>query len=158
MQGRWEKLKQRGAISLFVLAVGVGVFFFVGSASQAPTGWGAAYAVAKPASAVELPSSCRIETVGDGKSTAKCDGAKWTAEGQSHTGTLYAYGDDIDNAADGALTFAGEAKSYGDRLYGRPDTWLTVVHLAAVGLAAIGVLALLGSLISVLLPSRRANA
>ncbi|MGW7364485.1 hypothetical protein ACWGI8_13920 [Streptomyces sp. NPDC054841] len=155
MQGRWEKLKQRGGISLFVIAVGVGAFFFIGSASQAPTGWGAAYAFGKPVT-VELPNSCRIETVGDGKSTGKCEGAKWTADGQARTGTLYALGDDIDRSGDGNLTFAGEAKALDDRAYGRPETWLTVVHLGALGVAGIGVLALLGSLVSVLLPSRRA--
>ncbi|MER7818586.1 hypothetical protein [Streptomyces sp. NPDC096153] len=154
MQGRWEKLKQRGGISLFVLAVGLGIFFFVGSASQAPSGWGAAYAAGKPVT-VQLSSSCRIETVGDGKSTGRCEGTKWTVDGRSHTGTLYAYGDDITRSADGALTFSGEAKALGDRAYGRPDTWLTVVHLGALGLAAIGILALLGSLVSVILPSRR---
>ncbi|MFD7441458.1 hypothetical protein [Streptomyces sp. NPDC059909] len=154
MQGRWEKLKQRSGISLFVIAVGVGVFFFIGSASQSPSGWGAAYAFGKTVS-VQLPSSCRIETVGDGKSTGKCEGAKWTADGQARTGTLYAYGDDIKRSGEGALTFAGEAKALGDRAYGKPDTWLTLVHLGALGVAGIGVLALLVSGVAALLPARR---
>ncbi|MFD7229685.1 hypothetical protein [Streptomyces sp. NPDC059881] len=154
MQGRWEKLKQRSGISLFIIAVGLGLFFFVGSGSQKPTGWGAAYAFGTPAT-VDLASSCRIETIGGGKGTGRCEGVKWTAGGQSRTGTLYAFEDDIKRSADGDLTFAGEAKALGDRAYGRPESWMVVFHLAVLGVACLGVLALLGSLVAAALPTRR---
>ena len=153
MQGRGEKLRQRASACLVLGAIAVGLFCFVGSASQKPVGWGAAYALGT-AVTVDLPGSCRIETIGDDGS-AKCEGTRWTADGQAHTGTLFASSEDVRRGSDGSLSFTGEAKALGERAYGKPATWLTVFHLAALGVAALCVVALLVSLIAAALPTRR---
>lgn len=158
MAGRGEKFKQRATLSLVLTGIALGVFLLVGSAGQSPTGWGAAYAVGTPVT-VQLPSSCRVQTVSgsDDSGTAKCERASWTADGTAHTGTLYALADDLQRDG-GAPAFAGEARALGDRVYGAPETWVTVVHLGTLAVAALGVLGLLlSALVALFTPrSRRA--
>lgn len=158
MAGRGEKFKQRATLCLVLTAIAAGIFFFVGSASQKPAGWGAAYAFGSPAT-VELPSRCGTETFVRGGSgsrgTAKCDGTRWTAGGTSHTGTLYAYADEITKDGSGKLAFTGEARGLGDRLYGKPETWETALHLGTLGVAALGLLGLLLSAVAAPFGPRR---
>ncbi|MCJ1679279.1 hypothetical protein MTF65_18410 [Streptomyces sp. APSN-46.1] len=158
MAGRAEKFKQRATLSLVLTGIAAGVFFFVGSASQKPAGWGAAYAFATPVT-VQLPSRCGVETFvrGDGRGTAVCERTVWTADGTAHTGTLYAYADEVKRDG-GQLTFTGEAKALGDRAYGKPETWETVLHLATLAVAALGVLGLLLSCVAAAFPARRPRA
>uniref|UniRef100_A0AAU2JSD5 Uncharacterized protein n=1 Tax=Streptomyces sp. NBC_00049 TaxID=2903617 RepID=A0AAU2JSD5_9ACTN len=155
MAGRGEKFKQRATLSLVLTGVALGTFFFVGSASQKPTGWGAAYAFGAPAT-VQLPSRCGVETfVGsDGRGTGKCEGATWTADGTAHTGTLYAYADEIDRDGNGKLNFTGEARTLGDRAYGKPEAWETALHLGTLAVAALGLLGLLLSAAAALFAPR----
>ncbi|WP_162688885.1 MULTISPECIES: hypothetical protein [unclassified Streptomyces] len=154
---RGQKFKNRASASLVLAGIGLAVFFFVGMASQQPTGWGAAYAFAEPVT-VQLPSSCGVETVvgrsGSAKSTSKCGGTSWTADGKARTGTLYSYADDIGRDGSGKLAYKGEARALGDRAYGEPALWITVVHVTALAVAALGALALLVSLLAAALPQR----
>ncbi|MFD4242312.1 hypothetical protein ACFWP3_12055 [Streptomyces sp. NPDC058525] len=161
MAGRGEKFKQRATLCLVLIGIAAGVFFFVGSASQKPTGWGAAYAFGASSAAVELPSRCGTETFVRGGSgsrgTAKCEGTRWTADGVSRTGTLYAYADEIGKDGSGKLVFEGEARGLGDRLYGKPEPWETALHLTTLGVAALAALALtLSTLAALFTPRRRA--
>ncbi|MFB7468093.1 hypothetical protein ACFCZ1_32170 [Streptomyces sp. NPDC056224] len=149
MAGRGKKFKQRATLSLLLMGIAAGVFLVVGSASQKPAGWGAAYAFGT-STAVELPARCRTETFvrkgggGSGsRATAKCEGARWTARGVSHTGTLYAYADQIERDGSDKLVFAGEARALRDRVYGKPETRETALHLGALALAAVGLAGLL---------------
>ncbi|MGR4884625.1 hypothetical protein ACIPUC_35175 [Streptomyces sp. LARHCF249] len=158
MAGRGEKFKQRATLCLVLTGIAVGVFFFVGSASQKPTGWGAAYAFGSPAT-VELPSRCGTETFVRGGSgsrgTARCEGTRWTADGAPRTGTLYTYADEITKDGSGKLAFTGEARALGDRAYGKPETWETALHLGTLGVAALGVLGLLLSVVAAAFGPRR---
>ncbi|MBW5481230.1 hypothetical protein [Streptomyces bambusae] len=157
MSARRESLKNRSALCLVVIGVAAGVFFLVGSASQQPAGWGAAYAFGSPAT-LQLPGRCGTETIvrgGDaGRSTVVCERTTWTVDGETRQGALYAYADQIERSS-GALTLKGEARVLGERAYGEPETWLTFVHLGALTLAAAGLLGLLGSVLVSLLPGRR---
>lgn len=155
MAGRGEKFKQRATLSLVLTAVALGVFLLIGSAGQSPTGWGAAYAAGTPVT-VQLPSSCRVQTVSgsDGSGTAKCERASWTADGTARTGTLYALADDLKRDGGTTLTFTGEARALGDRVYGAPESWVTIVHLAALAAAALGVIGLLLSALIALFTPR----
>ncbi|MFG2984065.1 hypothetical protein ACGFYQ_22890 [Streptomyces sp. NPDC048258] len=160
MAARGEKFKQRATLSLVLTGIAVFVFFFVGSASQKPAGWGAAYAFGT-ATTVELPSRCGTETFVRGGSgsgsrgTAKCEGTRWTAGGVAHTGTLYSYADQITRDGGGKLAFAGEARALGDRVYGKPETWETVLHLGTLALAALGLAGLLLASLTALFTRRR---
>ncbi|MFJ7158378.1 hypothetical protein ACIQUQ_26040 [Streptomyces sp. NPDC101118] len=153
MSVRGEKLKGRATLSLVLVVIAAAVFFLIGSASQQPAGWGAAYAFGKPVT-LELPTTCGTETIGSGRTTSACKGTKWTADGRERTGTLYAYRDQIDDSGS-ALTFKGEARALFGRAYGAPAAWLTWVHVGAVGLAALAVLILLVSLLLAAVPGRR---
>ncbi|MFD6985611.1 hypothetical protein ACFWAX_33720 [Streptomyces sp. NPDC059956] len=55
----------------------------------------------------------------------------------------------------GEVYFKAEGRVLGDRLYGRPVRWITVVHLAAPGVAALGVLVLLSAVPAAMTPARR---
>ncbi|MEU9303885.1 hypothetical protein [Streptomyces sp. NPDC048269] len=165
---RGEKFKQRATLSLVLAGLALGLFFYVGSASQKPAGWGAAYAFGT-ATTVELPSRCGTESFvrgggggGDGsgggggsRATAKCEGTRWTARGVAHTGTLYAYADQITRDGGGKLAFEGEARVLGDRAYGRPETWETALHLGTLALAALGLAGLPLSALAALFTRRR---
>ncbi|MGW6707768.1 hypothetical protein ACWGDE_23160 [Streptomyces sp. NPDC054956] len=154
---RGQKFKSRASACLVVAGIGLAAFFFVGMASQQPTGWGAAYAFAEPVT-VQLPSRCGMETINSGRSTGKCEGTAWTADGKAHKGTLYSYADDIGRDGSGKLAYKGEARALGDRAYGKPELWLTIVHLAALGVAALGVLGVLLSVLAAALPQRGRRA
>ncbi|MGP3686752.1 hypothetical protein ACTVZO_18925 [Streptomyces sp. IBSNAI002] len=160
MSGRGEKFKQRATLCLVLAGIAAGVFFFVGSGSQKPTGWGAAYAFGAPAG-VELPSRCGTETFVRGGSgsrgTAKCEGTRWTAGGVPRTGTLYAYADEIGKDGGGKLVFEGEARALGDRVYGEPESWEKALHLTTLGLAALAVLGLALSALAALFAPRGAR-
>lgn len=156
---RMEKFKNRATLGLVLAGIGLAAFFFVGMASQQPAGWGAAYAFADPVT-VQLPSSCGVQTVvsrggGSGRSTGKCEGAGWTAGGKARTGTLYSYADEIARDGSGKLAYKGEARALGDRAYGKPELWITIVHLAAAGVAALGVVVLLLAALGAMVPTRR---
>ncbi|MCB5178926.1 hypothetical protein [Streptomyces antimicrobicus] len=153
MSARWESLKNRATLCLLLVAVAAGVFFVVGSASQQPSGWGAAYAFGSPAR-LQLPARCGTETVSGGRGTVVCERTTWTVDGETHQGALYAYADQIERSS-GSLTLKGEAHVLADRAYGEPESWLTFVHLGALTLAATGLLGLLGSVVVALLPGRR---
>ncbi|MCP3820437.1 hypothetical protein NLX86_20760 [Streptomyces sp. A3M-1-3] len=152
-------IKGLAVLSLIITAIAVGVFFFFGSSSQKPTGWGAAYAFGTPVT-VQLPSSCSIETIvgrgGGGSRSGKCEGSTWTADGKPVTGTLYAKADDLPRS-DGGRSFTGEARALGDRAYGEPETADTLLHLSLMGAAALGLLGLLGCGIAAILPARRSG-
>lgn len=158
---RAQKFKSRASAGLVLAGIGIAVFFFVGMASQMPAGWGAAYAFADPVT-VQLPRSCGVETVvgrgGSSRSTGKCEGTAWTADGKSRTGTLYAYADEIGRDGSGKLAYEGEARALADRAYGKPALWITIVHLAALAVAALGLLVVLVAALAAALPQRNRAA
>jgi hypothetical protein len=164
MQGRQRRAGplKLAKYNLFLAAVGLGFLFFFGSTSQQPTGWGAAYLAGTPVT-VELPSSCDVETIVSGdsasRSTARCEGATWTADGGSRSGTLFAYSDDIDRSSNGELEFTGEARALGDQVYGRPESHVIVIHLTTLIAAGLGVLGVVvgvvGSVVATALRGRR---
>lgn len=45
----------------------------------------------------------------------------------------YAYADEIARDGSGKPAYQGEARALGDRAYGKPALWITIVHLAALG-------------------------
>ncbi|MFG2820719.1 hypothetical protein ACGFX4_14975 [Kitasatospora sp. NPDC048365] len=157
MSNHRAKFRGRATTGLAVVAIAAGVFFFIGLASQQPAGWGAAYAFGSP-TAVQLPKKCTTETISKGgsagRSTTVCEHATWTVDGTSHDGTLYAYADQIDRSAS-PVAFKGEPRVLGDRAYGEPEVWMTVLHLAALVVAALGLLGLLVSLALAAVPPRR---
>ncbi|MEO3830193.1 hypothetical protein [Actinomadura sp. B10D3] len=144
--------------NLTVIGVALAVFVFLLPGANRPMGWGAAYAFGAPA-AVEINSSCEVETLvrggNVGRSTGKCEGATWTADGQTRSGTLYASSDDIDRTSEGDPKFVGEAKAFGGRVYGRPGTSVIVLDLTLVAAVGTGVLVLLGCVVAAALSFRR---
>lgn len=156
---RAQKFKNRATLGLVLAGIGLAAFFFVGMASQQPAGWGAAYAFADPVT-VQLPRSCGVETIvrgggGSSRGTGKCEGTAWTADGKARTGTLYSYADEIARDGSGKLAYKGEARALGDRAYGKPELWITIVHLAAAGVAALGVVVVLFAALAAAVPGRR---
>lgn len=161
MAARAQTFKNRATAGLVLMGIGLAAFFLIGMASQQPAGWGAAYAFGDPVT-VQLPRSCGVETVvgrsGSSRSTGKCEGATWTADGKARTGTLYAYADEIARDGAGKLTYKGEARALGERAYGKPALWITIVHLVAVSVAALGLLGILVSALAAAVPQRNRSA
>ncbi|MCP9964954.1 hypothetical protein LUW76_05665 [Actinomadura madurae] len=154
----WDGLFELAGRNLAVVGVAFAVFFFLLPGANRPLGWGAAYAFGA-STAVEIHSSCEIETLvrggSVGRSTGKCEGATWTVDGRTRRGTLYASSDEIDRTSAGDPKFVGEAKAFGSRVYGRPGTSVIVLDLTLVTAAGTGVLVLLGCVVAAALSFRR---
>ncbi|MFE4260441.1 hypothetical protein [Streptomyces sp. NPDC056883] len=156
---RAQRFKNRATLGLVLAGIGLAAFLFVGMASQQPAGWGAAYAFADPVT-VQLRSNCGPMTVvgrsgGSGRAGATCEGVEWTADGKVRAGTLYSYADEIDRGGPDGPTYKGEARALGDRAYGKPTLWITIVHLATLGVAALGLAVLLFAALAAAVPGRR---
>lgn len=160
---RAQRFKNRATLGLVLTGIGTAAFFFVGMASQQPAGWGAAYAFADPVT-VQLRSNCGSMVVvgrggGSGRASATCEGVEWTAaDGKVRAGTLYAYSDEIDRGGSGGATYKGEARALGDRAYGKPELWITIVHLTALGVAALGLAVVLFAALAAAVPGRSRRA
>ncbi|MFE4637647.1 hypothetical protein ACFRJ1_30315 [Streptomyces sp. NPDC056773] len=160
---RAQRFKNRATLGLVLTGIGIAAFFFVGMASQQPAGWGAAYAFADPVT-VQLRSNCDSMVVvgrggGSGRASATCEAVQWTADGKVfRAGTLYAYADEIDRGGSGGPTYTGEARALGDRAYGKPELWITIVHLAALGVAALGLAVVLFAALAAAVPGRARRA
>ncbi|MFD7339598.1 hypothetical protein ACFV98_26835 [Streptomyces violascens] len=137
MRVRAEKLAGRAAGCFVIGGLVVGAFFMPGIGNQ-PKGWGLAYSLGTPV-AVDLSGPCDIRSVRTsskvGKAVAKCQGARWTLDGATRTGTLYCYGYDISGNLGAAPVFTGEARSFRGRAYGRPGGLDLVMGFAAVAVA-----------------------
>lgn len=159
MQGRQDRagLMKLARRNLILVALAIGLFSLLALVRGTMPPWGAAYTFGTPVT-VELPSSCEIVTIiGNGSAssgTGTCDGTTWWVDGESHTGTLYAFASDIDRSSTGELEFTGEARAFGDWVYGRPQTFEVVLNLTLPTAAGIGVLALIGSGVAAVLPAR----
>ncbi|MCP3760003.1 hypothetical protein [Streptomyces sp. TBY4] len=158
---RAQRFKNRATLGLVLTGIGIAAFFFVGMASQQPAGWGAAYAFADPVT-VQLRSNCDSMVVvgrgGSGRASATCEAVQWTVDGKFRAGTLYTYADEIDRGGSGGPTYKGEARALGDRAYGKPELWITIVHLTALGVAALGLVVVLFAALAAAVPGRARRA
>ncbi len=143
--------------NLILTGVAAAFFLLSGLFTQRPVGWEAAYVFGTPVT-VELPSSCEIETIivqgSRGPSVGECEGATWTVDGQTRTGTLFSFAADIEREGY-QLVFTGEARALDNRVYGRPDRQGIVFALTELTAAGIGLLTLVGCGLTALLPERR---
>ncbi|MFJ7271264.1 hypothetical protein ACIQV3_32255 [Streptomyces sp. NPDC099050] len=152
---RMRKFGKRVASGLALTGIGIGALFFFGMAPQLPTGWGVAFTFGDRVVDVRLPGSCEMHGRGRGKrDLMTCEGTRWTSDGQVRTGTLHSnkvvYRDST------GPVFKGEARVLGGRAYGRPDRWIVVLHLAAVGAAVVGVAVVLFAALGLVpAPARR---
>ncbi|MFC0843214.1 hypothetical protein ACFH04_13820 [Streptomyces noboritoensis] len=136
---RAEKQAGRAGVC-FVIGVLVLGGLFLPVTGNHPKGWGIAYALGTPVS-VELSGSCDIRSVRTnskvGKAIAKCEGARWTLDGATRTGTLHSYGSDISGNRGAAPAFTGEARAFRGQAYGRPRGLEFVIGFAAAAVPAI---------------------
>ncbi|MFF7205494.1 hypothetical protein [Streptomyces sp. NPDC008141] len=151
---RARKFRNRVASGLALTGIGIGALFFFGMAPQLPTGWGAAFTFGDRVIDKRLPGSCEVRGGGpEGRDLMTCEGTRWwTSDGQVRTGTLHSY-EEIYYESTGPV-FKGEARVLCGRAYGRPDRWIVVLHLAAVGAAVLGVAVVLFAVLR-LVPARR---